>query len=169
MILVISYSEVTLQVLSWPRFSGASDELRICRPPFLEQPKLLLHPEPKAQLQPTGAPVQVLWKFRKRKFMLRSLDFFMTIGNACQNWVETKGNLRDSRCGAFLPQSGAAERMLEGLDVTVILWALPKGLLRYFPINWVGSQMGMQTLHAPLISRCYQNPATRELLDAPFC
>jgi len=36
----------------------ASDELRICRPPFLEQPKLLLHPEPKAQLQPTGAPVQ---------------------------------------------------------------------------------------------------------------
>lgn len=36
----------------------ASDELRICRPPFLEQPKLLLHPEPKAQLQPRGAPVQ---------------------------------------------------------------------------------------------------------------
>ena len=45
----------------------------------------------------------------------------MTIGNACQNWVETRGNLFDSLCGAFLSQSGAAERMLEGLDVTAIL------------------------------------------------
>ncbi len=48
---------------------------------------------------------------------------------------------------------------------------LPRGLVGYsvFPINWVGSQIGMRTWHAPLISRCYQNPGTRELLDAPFC
>lgn len=53
------FSVVTSAALPWRDSApGASDELQICRPPFLDKPNLSLHPEPQP-VKPRGASIQV--------------------------------------------------------------------------------------------------------------